>query len=201
MNKIPVLLKKEGIGFQIKEGPCTAGCEYCYERPVVLKLLEKAKKEGKIKSLDYSMSNFDLATFIQKNNEKLNLEMSLGQIDKYLAILKKAKIKRAFLIGSEPCLHSNFLGILDTALKHKINIAVYTSGMLLKKLEHKAVKEIILHLSRVPSERYMENIKELIRSGKEIELRINFATGSMTERVIILRFMIYCQNLLEKKSH
>jgi sulfatase maturation enzyme AslB (radical SAM superfamily) len=188
MTSNSILQTGEEIGFQIKEGPCNAGCEYCYERSTVLKLLEVAKKQGKIKVVDKLMSNFQLASFINKNKGQLNLEMSLSEIKKYFRLLSKSGVKDSFLIGSEPCLRSRFEDILNLAKKFGINLTVYTSGNALRKLKHPAVKTIILHLSRTPNETYMITVVDLLKNGKNIELRINFSGPSMREKAIIFGF-------------
>ncbi len=177
------------IGFQLKEGPCSAGCSYCYERPTALNLLKQAVREGKIGDIDLSMNNAQLAFFISKNKDKLGLEFDAKEIEKYFDLLKQVGINRTFFVGSEPTEHSDFSRILDSALKKEIQVLVYTSGTSLQKLNHPAVKFIVLHLSnKIPSGNYMKEINSLIERGKEIHFRVNFSSAEMKEKNLVFSF-------------
>lgn len=189
-----ILKGDEWILFQIKEGPCNAGCDYCYERPVALSLLNKAQAKGSLPALDLNqLNNKALAGFISQNNKTLGLEMDVEELANYFLILREAGISRAGLIGSEPTSHSKFNEILDAAQILKIDLMVYTAGMSLKKLIHPTVKQIVLHLDygwlgTLPSDLYMEKINQLIEQGKLIDLRINFTSAEMPEKTLVFNF-------------
>ena len=206
-SKLESILKgDEWILFQIKEGPCAIACNYCYETPVAQSLLSEAMSTGKIPKTDLSsVGTAELARFISTHDDKLGLEMSVEEISRYFSLLKEAGISRAGLIGSEPTMHNHFDNILETAQLNKTDLLVYTGGMNLHKVEHPAIKWIVLHLDygrlgtpeelvtrfqagELPSDTYMANVNALADSGKEIHLRINFSDETLWERNLIYSF-------------
>ncbi len=195
----------EWILFQVNEGPCSAGCDYCYERPVALNLLNDAQAKGKLPATDLNqLNNRDLAGFISQNNQTLGLEMSVEELSHYFSILREAGISRAGLIGSEPTSHSRFEEILDAAQAQEIDLLVYTAGMSPEKLVHPVIKQIVLHLDygrlgeeqmkkkideeTLPPDAYMEKINRLIDQGKLIDLRINFTSAGLPEKGLVFNF-------------
>lgn len=93
--------------------------------------------------------------------------------------------------------------MLDTASEKGIDLTVYTSGRHLKRLEHDAVKRIILHLfyqgekddlvrdfkeGNKPDSRYMEKINALFAQGKEVQLRTNFTDRTLWEQELVFAF-------------
>src|SRR3989338_6156391 len=202
---IETLVRDEWILFQVKEGPCAAACTYCYETPVVKKILQSAQERGVIEDtkLD-NMNNAKLARFVSEQRNKLGLEISVGEMRDYFTILKGAGIHRAGLIGSEPTTHSQFSEMLNVAQDVGIDLLVYTAGMAPQLLEHPAIKYVVLHLDydrlgtetlarrledgSLPPDSYMEKINALVDAGKKIDLRVNFTNKEMTEQALVFNF-------------
>lgn len=179
-----LLAEDEWIGFQVMEGPCSVGCDYCYERSKTLELLKKAKTEGKI-DFNKSMSNSELAMLIKKNQEKLGFFTDLKVFEKYFDFFLKLGIYETFLVGSEPTEHPNFNEILNLAERKGIKILVYTSGRNMEKLNHRVIKYIVLHYYK---NEFTNQINDLLKMGKEIHLRINFDSYDMKEKYLIFNF-------------
>ncbi len=187
--RTPLLSGDEWIGFQLSEGPCKVGCDYCYERPAALKLLNQAAKEGKLAAPDFSINNAKLADFISKNRAKLGLELSIEEIRHYFDLFNSVGLDRAFLVGSEPTKHPQFETVLDLAKEKKIRLLVYTSGTDLATLNHPAVEFIVLHLNHgFPSDDFMKEIGSLLGKGKKIHFRVNFSASDLRERFLIDSF-------------
>ena len=173
-----MLKKGETIGFQIKEGPCSAGCDYCYERPTALAILKKAGQDLK------HLNNREIA----KKMVDLGFEFSLDEFKHYFTIFQETGINETFIIGSEPTDVSEYDKVLNLAEEHGLKLTIYTSGKRLDKLTHSVINHIILHVESSPTEEYMNKIHDLMNHGKTIDLRINFADKSMKEKDIILSF-------------
>lgn len=195
----------EWILFQIKEGPCNAGCDYCYENAHIRKVIEDAQAKGEVEAAPVQqMKTLELAKFTGKHGDVLKAEMSLDEISSYFELLRSAGITRAALIGSEPTSHSHFKEILDFAHENNLSLLIYTAGMAPEVLEHPAVSRIVLHLDygrlgadevrrrmeakTLPADAYMQKISRLIELGKFIDLRINFSDARLNEISVINNF-------------
>lgn len=206
-----VLKGDEWILFQIATGPCAVGCTYCYERPVALRMVANSPKKDSISTTNLNnMDNAKLAAFIRKNQATLKTEMTLDQIKHYFSLIKKSKISRVGLIGSEPTQHPQFKEILDLALQQGIDLLVYMGSMginpkSLDKINHPAVKWVVLHIDykrlgntpklleefkkrELPTTKFMQKVNELIAIGKEFHLRVNFSDESLWEKESIFSF-------------
>ncbi len=201
-----ILRGDEWILFQVKEGPCAIGCDYCYETPVAQSLLSEAMTAGRVPPTDLSQSSTaELARFISTQNDALGLEMSVEEISRYFSLLKGSGISRAGLIGSEPTMHGHFDDILTAAESEGMDLLVYTGGMNLHKVEHPAIKWVVLHLDygrlgtseelvsrfsaeELPSRAYMDQVNALADAGKEIHLRVNFSDQKLWEQALINSF-------------
>jgi hypothetical protein len=161
-----ILKEGEGIGFQIMEGPCSAGCEYCYERPIALNLLKK-KSDKEYSNLD----NRELAEVMKQTG----FHFTLKGVEHYFQLFNEVGIEEAFLLGSEPTDHPDYDRIMESAEKYNIKITLYTSGKNIDKLKHSQINHIILHLGcENMGESFVEKINEL-HQNKIIDLRINFS--------------------------
>lgn len=178
-NQSQLFFEDEWLLLQIKDGSCSAGCKYCYAKYEAIKEYNKFGIETHGKT----------ANRLMKENAPTLLEMSLGTIKELITYISDAGIKKIAIIGSEPTEHSQFLEILDLLNTYNIHIAIYTNGRHLEKLKHPVVSQIILHLSHRPSIEYMEEVKDLIKRGKKIDLRINFSDSSLSERNFINAFL------------
>ena len=189
-----VLTGDEWIGFQTMEGPCSVGCDYCYEREKALNLLKEAHDKGKIKNFKPDLDNRQLATFIKENQSKLEAFFDIKEFEKYFRFLKEANINRAFLVGSEPTEHPKFEKILDVAEKNDVSLLIYTSGRNLSVLKHPAISHIVLHLASGNnttsslSDNYMDQVNNLLKEQKEIHFRVNFSNNDLREKELIFNF-------------
>lgn len=214
-GKSSELHNDEWILFQVKEGPCNAGCDYCYENAHIRTVIESAQQANLIEAAPIrSMNTLELARFTQKHSETLHAEMSIEEIDRYFQLLARAGISRAALIGSEPTSHSEFELILDSALASQIDLLVYTSGLAPKALQHPAIKWVVLHLDfgrlgedvverrikdkSLPSDSYMREIQQILEAGKKIDLRVNFSDPNLSSRGMIVNFF---QKVPERFHH
>jgi pyruvate-formate lyase-activating enzyme len=201
----PKLQNDEWIVFQIKEGPCAAGCTYCYENEHIRTVLKAAQASGQVEQAFVDgMTTRELAGFVEEHREELDSEMALTEIAASFALLKQADITCAALVGSEPTSHSQFKEILDLAQNLGIKLFVYTAGMAPERLLHPAISRVILHLDcgtlepgiaalRIadkapPSSHYMAKIVELLKAGKKLDLRINFSDGRLREADLVRNF-------------
>jgi pyruvate-formate lyase-activating enzyme len=204
----------EWILFQIKEGPCSAGCDYCYENGHIRRVIEAAQARGEVEAAPvHQMTTLQLAKFTEGHKEELAAEMSLDEITRHFELLNSAGIRRAALIGSEPTSHSQYDQILGAANENDISLLVYTAGMSPEKLEHPTISRIVLHLDygrlgeeiiarrikdkTLPADGYMRKISRLLELGKFIDLRINFADPNLSETAIAVNFF----EKLEEKFH
>ncbi|MCX5783229.1 MAG: radical SAM protein, partial [Elusimicrobia bacterium] len=173
------LKNDEWLSLQIKDGPCSAACAYCYGIP---ELKEEAVKFG-LRNQETSVA--ELLKIVPENK----LEMSLDVVKKLLGYIKELGVKHVNLIGSEPTEHTQFGDILNTFVSFGISAAVYTNGRHLDKLLHPAIGRIILHITQMPDDSYMEIVKRLIKQGTQIDIRVNFSEKSLPEKRIIEVFL------------
>ncbi len=176
---VPWLVNDEWLSLQIKDGPCSAACGYCYGVP---ELKAEAKKMG-INSPNSSVK--ELLNAIPGSR----LEMGLETVEELLQNMSTLGIKYVNLIGSEPTEHTDFEGILDAFHRFEISASVYSNGRHNDRLEHPAVGRIILHITQVANEKYMETVKRLIKQGVHIDLRVNFTSKFLPERKIVDAFL------------
>jgi organic radical activating enzyme len=184
-----ILVDDEWLLLQIKDGSCSAGCQYCYAK------YETVHEFGKLGV------NIDgkTASKLMKENSPTMLEMPLETIKELVTYISNAGIKKIAIIGSEPTEHSQFQNILDLLSAYNINLAIYTNGRYLERLHHPIISQIILHLSHIPTKKYMEEVKLLIKSGKKIDLRVNFSDRFLSEKNNINAFLSYL-TAQEKKT-
>lgn len=176
---VPWLIGDEWLSLQIKDGPCSAACAYCYGIP---ELRAEAKKAG-INDPKAPIGN------LLKTIPASSLEMSRETVEELLRIMSEMGVKYVNLIGSEPTEHTQFQGILDALRRYGISASVYTNGRHNDRLCHPAVGRIILHLTQYADEHYMEMVKTLIRQGVQIDLRVNFSSKKLPERRVIDSFL------------
>ena len=205
---VSVLHPGEAIVFQIQEGPCAAGCTYCYEEPVARKIIDGVVALGRLKPPGSDLNVAQLAAYMTKNADELGTVMPLAEIAHYFDLLKAAGINHARLIGSEPTMHPQFEEILDAAHELGINLLVYTSGLKMEPLYHSAIAELNLHLDyernakvvsrsgltaqfergELPTPKEMAHVNLLIERGKRVNLRVNFSDESLWEAGLIFSF-------------
>jgi hypothetical protein len=200
-----ILRNDEWLLLQIKEGPCSAGCDYCYENENIRSVFADAQAQGRIDSFSVDgLSTIDLARLTEKYREKIGSEMGLDEVETIFRLLRASNISRAGLIGSEPSTHRHFSKILDTALENGLELMVYTAGLALHKMRHSAINVIVLHLDYgrldaeetarrlkagdLPSSVYMEEVASLLSEGKNVHLRLNFSSPAMTEAMLANNF-------------
>lgn len=198
----PLLYGDERIGFQIKEGPCSSGCNYCYETPPALDLIDEARSAGTISadqlSIGRGSSNRKIAQEVSRTPELQRiLEMPVEKLLQYFRLLVQSGVNRAFLIGSEPTEHSHFSDILDGAQKEGVDLMVYTSGMHLDKLRHPAVRHIVLHVNEGPDSGFLQRqvtpefinrVHALLDDGVTVDCRSNFSDARMQEAKMVFSF-------------
>jgi hypothetical protein len=200
-----ILRNDEWILLQIKEGPCSAGCDYCYENAHIRTVLGAAQATGAIEPVALEqMSTIELTRLTERYREEIGAEMDLDEVSAIFRLLKASGIGRAGLIGSEPSTHRHFTTILDFALESCLELLVYTAGLALRKMQHPAIKFIVLHLDygrldaedtarrldsgSLPSPAYMSQICSLLSQGKEIHLRLNFSSPTLGEAKVAHNF-------------
>lgn len=200
-----VLRNDEWILLQIKEGPCSAGCGYCYENAHIRKVLSTAQAAGIVEPAPLQeMSTIQLSRLAEKYRQQIATEMTVEEVDTIFGLLNQSGITRAGLIGSEPSSHRYFGEILDSALAHGLDLLVYTAGLTPKKMVHDVIKFIVLHLDygrldaadtarrldsgALPPASYMKEIISLLSMGKEIHLRVNFSSPDLVEAKLVRNF-------------
>lgn len=199
------LQNDEWILLQVKEGPCSAGCDYCYENVPTRKLLNDAKRNGNTSIPDPdSLNTIELARLMPKLQDSVPVEMSLTEMAGIFEAALGAGIDRIGLIGSEPTTHTQFREILELADRVGIELLVYTAGFNLRVLEHHAVKYVVLHLDygrmseaervrriydgRLPPDNYMAGVLRLLENGTQVHLRVNFTQEFDLEKTLINNF-------------
>ena len=199
------LRNDEWILLQIKEGPCSAGCEYCYENAQIRTILGAAQTAGVVEAGPLNeLSTLQLAQLSNKYRDRVGIEMSLDQVESIFTLLRQAGFARAGLIGSEPSTHRQFNAILDSALANNMELLVYTAGLTPRTMQHPAIKFVVLHLDYgwmgidertrrleagiLPSPSYMKDIEILLQAEKEIHLRVNFSSSELTETNLVYNF-------------
>ncbi|MFA6992035.1 MAG: hypothetical protein WC269_01995 [Candidatus Gracilibacteria bacterium] len=215
----PVLLEGERIGIQTAEGPCSAGCKECYERPAMTDVLARLLANGL--SMDYLWDyiNWDpkipgvLCDFALKD-PLLAALLKTGPQDflQYFRLCTQIGIKNLFLIGSEPTAHENFDEVLDLAESSGVKLMVYTGGGNLDKLQHTAVDHVVLHVNYgegvkdgVCTPEFLKKVNDLLARGVKIDCRVNFSSAKMREKSLIHSFYEgirpeFRQNVLLKYS-
>jgi hypothetical protein len=215
----PVLLEGERIGIQTAEGPCSAGCKECYERPALTGVLERLLEKGF--PMDYlgDYINWDpkipgiLSDFALKD-PLLAALFKTGPQDflQYFRLCTQIGIRNLFLIGSEPTEHENFDEILGLAESNGVKLMVYTGGGNLDKLQHAAVDHVVLHVNYgkgvkngVCTPEFMKEVNDLLVRGITIDCRVNFSSAKMREKSFIFSFYEgimpeFRQNILLKYS-
>jgi organic radical activating enzyme len=195
----------EWILLQVKEGPCNAGCEYCYENEPIKKALAEKQSVGLVPKAPLAeMHTAELARFVDSHKDVLDVEMELEEVRGILRLVKDAGIDRVGLIGSEPTAHSQYTSILDFAHELGMSVLVYTSGLMPDRLQHPAVQAVVLHLDygrignsklmelshdgSLPPSAYMSKIIRLLEARKEVHLRINFTTADLPESQLVMNF-------------
>ena len=195
----------EWILLQVKEGPCNAGCEYCYENEPIKEAITEKQRKGLVPGVAVAaMGTLELSHFVEAHREALNAEMPIEEIRNILSMVKRSGISRVGLIGSEPTSHSQFPAILDLASDLGISLLVYTSGLAPDRLQHPAINIIVLHLDygrlggvrmlqrsndgTLPPDNYMGKIIRLLESGKEVHLRVNFTSADLPEAKMVMNF-------------
>ncbi|MBU0979542.1 MAG: radical SAM protein [Nanoarchaeota archaeon] len=194
MKEGPLLGEDEWIGFQIKEGPCNQGCDYCYERATAFDILSRMVGQSEMSRYE-GMDNRRLAEALKEFPGR-RLEMRVDELQRWFSILEDAGIKRAFLIGSEPTEHSGFESIVDKASESGLELLVYTSGKDLRALFHPSVKYIVLHMDHGKDvdrheayfAQFMDSVNQLLNDGKEIHMRMNFSDEGLSGQDLVFNF-------------
>jgi hypothetical protein len=201
----PLLMNDEWILLQIKEGPCSAGCDYCYENAHIRTVLQAAQHDNLVPQAQVDqMSTRQLAAFTEQQRDVVPIEMTVLEAERIFRLLKASDIDRAGLIGSEPSSHKYFSQILDAAESIGIQLLVYTAGLAPRKLVHPAIAWVVLHLDygrldpaetaqrvaagTLPTAAYMRDILDLLSRGKEIHLRVNFSSMELRESNVVTSF-------------
>jgi MoaA/NifB/PqqE/SkfB family radical SAM enzyme len=58
-------------------------------------------------------------------------ELSLGDLDRHIADIRRLHVQRVMLTGGEPLLHSNLWALCDRLQEHGIRVTLVTTGLLL----------------------------------------------------------------------
>jgi hypothetical protein len=183
------LVSDEWIILQVKEGPCSAGCTYCYESGPARARIHAAQASGILspESID-QLDAKELAAYIRTHREKLNLEMGIPEIRNYFTILHAAGITRVGLIGSEPTQHRDFSTILSLGGEQSLSLLVYTTS-LNESLAHPSVSHVVYHVPDTllqHSRSTADAISRFVAMDKRVDLRVNFRSMDMTEVPAIL---------------
>lgn len=106
--------------------------------------------------------------------------MSLEEIGNLFRFFKSLNIRESTLIGGEPTLHPDLSKIFSLANEKNISLRIFTNGFINQKTLNllkgaESLRDIYIHLIDHINGQWSQNISDLLKTSKNIWLRINFS--------------------------